>query len=196
MFKIKHNINVNETPVILLTAKTQERDNIEGLAQGADAYITKPFSVAVLRSTCFNLIRIRLLLRHNYSGQQEQQDKVEQLELDTPDKQLMDRIMKVINENMSNQQFTVEMLADKVGISRVHLHRKMKELTSQTTRDFIKNVRLRQAAQLLKARHQNISEVAYMTGFTSATHFSTAFKLLYGVTPTEYMNESEKTDNV
>lgn len=194
--KIKHNINVNETPVILLTAKTQERDNIEGLAQGADAYITKPFSVAVLRSTCFNLIRIRLLLRHNYSGQQEQQDKVEQLELDTPDKQLMDRIMKVINENMSNQRFTVEMLADKVGISRVHLHRKMKELTSQTTRDFIKNVRLRQAAQLLKARHQNISEVAYMTGFTSATHFSTAFKLLYGVTPTEYMNESEKTDNV
>lgn len=194
--KIKHNVNVNETPVILLTAKTQERDNIEGLAQGADAYITKPFSIAVLRSTCFNLIRVRMLLRHNYSGQQEQQDKVEQLELDTPDKQLMDRIMKVINENMSNQQFTVEMLADKVGISRVHLHRKMKELTSQTTRDFIKNVRLRQAAQLLKARHQNISEVAYMTGFTSAAHFSTAFKSLYGVTPTEYMNESGKTDNV
>lgn len=190
--KIKHNVNINETPVILLTAKTQERDNIEGLACGADAYITKPFSVVVLRSTCINLIRVRQLLRHNYSGQQEQMDKVEQLEMDTPDKQLMDRIMKVINENMSNSQFSVEQLADEVGISRVHLHRKMKELTSQTTRDFIKNIRLRQAAQLLKGRHQNISEVAYMTGFSSATHFSSAFKSLYGITPTEYMKEQEK----
>lgn len=95
--------------------------------------------------------------------------------------------MKVINENIDNQDLNAEMIAATIEISRVHLHRKLKELTNQSTRDLIRNIRLKQAATLLSAKHLNITEVSAATGFTNLTHFSNAFKELYGVSPTAYM---------
>ena len=102
----------------------------------------------------------------------------------------MERIMRVINENLSNPNLTVEMITTEVGISRVHLHRKLKELTNQSTRDLIRNLRLKQAATLLAKKRQSINEVAALTGFTNVAYFSTAFKELYGMTPTAYMEQN------
>ncbi len=190
--KIKQNININHIPIILLTAKNREEDNLEGLNVGADSYIKKPFSVDIVRRTIQNLIKNREILKNNLTGKQSQEDKIDKISLKTPDEKLLERIMSVINKNISNADFSVEILANEVGISRVHLHRKLKELTNQTTRDFIRNVRLQQAALLLKEKNQNISEVAFTAGFVNATYFSTAFKELYGMTPKEYMEQSKK----
>ena len=193
--KLKQNVNLNYIPVILLTAKTREEDNIEGLETGADAYLTKPFNIEILRKTVGNLIRNRERLRNNFSGQQTQEDKLEKITAQSPDDKLIERVMKVINENLANPNLTVEMLCEQIGISRVHLHRKLKELTNQTTRNFIRNVRLKQAATLLSEKRYTVAETAALTGFTDPNNFSTAFKELYGVPPTTYMEEhlGEKT---
>ncbi len=187
--KIKQNVTVNHIPVVLLTAKSREEDNLEGLETGADAYIVKPFNIEILRKTALNLIKSREVLRNNFRGNQIQEDKLQKLEVQSPDDKLLNKVMKVINENLSNPNLNVEMIATAAGISRVHLHRKLKELTNQSTRDLIRNVRLKQAAALLSDKRHNITEVATLTGFTNIAYFSTAFKELYGVSPTVYMDE-------
>jgi len=187
--KIKQNVNLNHIPVILLTAKTREEDNLEGLNTGADAYIMKPFNIEILLKTAENLIHTRQQLRKVFTGQQSQEDKVQKLEVKSPDEKLMERIMKVINDNISNPNLTIETITTEVGISRVHLHRKLKELTNQTTRDFIRNIRLKEAARLLSEKQHTISEIAILTGFTDPNNFSTTFKELYGMPPSMYMKE-------
>ena len=185
--KIRKNINVNSTPVILLTAKAGEEEEIEGLETGADAYITKPFNIEILRKTALNLISGRELLKVSYSEKQVETEKVVTEPLSTPDERLLDRVMKVINANLDNPRLTVEMVAEEVGISRVHLHRKLKELTNQTSRDFIRNVRLSKAAEMLTEKKYAISELSEVVGFSSPASFATAFKNLYGVSPSEYL---------
>lgn len=185
--KIKQNVNVNHIPIVLLTARSEEEDNLEGLEIGADAYIAKPFNVEILKETVRNIIRNREILRNNYSGNQRQKEKVRKVAIKSPDEKLMARIMSTINANIANPALNVEMLSHEIGISRVHLHRKLKELTSQSTRDLIRNVRLQQAAGLLAEKQLNISEVALAVGFTNVAHFSNAFKEFYGVPPTAYM---------
>ena len=188
--KVKQNINTNHIPVILLTVKSREEDNLEGLSIGADAYITKPFSIEILRQSTFNLIKSRERLRNNFQGNQTQKERMQELEIESPDERLLDRIMKVINDNIANPELNVEMVAETVGTSRVHLHRKLKELTNQSTRDLIRNLRLKQAATLLAKKRQSINEVAALTGLTNVAYFSTAFKELYGMTPTAYMEQN------
>lgn len=185
--KVKQNVNINHIPVILLTAKANDEDNLQGLGIGADAYMVKPFNIEILKKTVEAIIRNREMLRNSFSGNQQQKDKVKKVEMKSADEKLLARIVDVINANIGNPDFNVEMMSAEIGISRVHLHRKMKELTNQSTRDFIRNVRLKQAALLLSGKHQNISDVAYATGFTALAVFSTAFKEFYGVSPREYM---------
>ena len=162
---------------------------MEGLEIGADAYMVKPFNTELLKSTIANLISNRKLLRNKFSGGQQQEDKLQKISMRSADEILMSRIMKVINENLSNPDLSVEMLASNVGLSRVHVHRKLKELTNLSTREFIRNIRLQQAATLLKEKKLTVSEVAYATGYTNLSHFSTSFKEVYGVSPKEYMEE-------
>ena len=185
--KIRKNINVNSTPVILLTAKAGEEEEIAGLETGADAYITKPFNIELLRKTALNLISGRELLKVSYSERQVETEKIVTDPISTPDERLLDRVMKVINANLDNPRLTVEMVAEEVGISRVHLHRKLKELTNQTSRDFIRNVRLSKAAEMLTEKKYAISELSEVVGFSSPASFATAFKNLYGVSPSEYV---------
>lgn len=187
--KIKQNVNLNYLPVILLTAKTTDESTIKGLDIGADAYITKPFNIAILHKTVENLILKHQKMQNIFTGRQGQDDKLDKLEAKSPDEKLMERIMKVINDNLSNPELTVDVIVNEVGISRAHLHRKLKELTNQPTRQFIRNIRLKQAAQLLSEKRHSIAEVAQMTGFSNPNNFSTLFKELYGVTPSEYMEQ-------
>ena len=165
--KIKQNININHIPVILLTAKSRLEDKVEGMETGADAYCVKPFNIEILKSTIANLIQNRHLLQTKFSGVQEQNDKIQKIEIKTADEILMEKIMKTINDNISNPNLNVETLAQQVGISRVHIYRKLKELTNLSARDFIKNIRLKQAATLLMQKNLTISDIAYATGFTT-----------------------------
>jgi len=186
--KVKQNVNINHIPIILLTAKSKVEDNIEGLGIGADAYLTKPFNIEILKKTVENILRNRKVLKNRFSGNQEQNDKIKDVVLKSPDEVLLQKVINVINENIGNSALNVEMLSQEIGISRVHLHRKLKGLTNQSTASFIRNIRLHQAANLLRNKTpMNVSEVAYAVGFTSVAHFSNAFKEFYGEPPTAFM---------
>lgn len=187
--ELKRNPNTNHIPVILLTSQVEFADRMAGLTQGADGYLGKPFRLEELDMLISNLIANRLRLKGKFSGGQTQEGMVAPVELPNSDKALMDCIMKVINENLGNSKLNVEMLAKETGMSRTQLHRRIKDLTGMTAADFIRNLRLRQAARLLKAeKGLTVTEIAYAVGFTSQTHFSTLFKKQYGMTPTEYMD--------
>ena len=187
--KLKSNINTNHIPVILLTAMTREEDQLTGLQTGADAYITKPFNWDILLRTTLNLLAVRRTLRNKFNGNENPDDKIDDISVASPDDTLMQKIMTAINENISNPDLSVDMIADLVGISRVHLHRKMKELTNQTPHSFIRNLRLKQAARILRESHKNVTEVMYKCGFCNAASFSTMFKNMYGCSPRDYMNQ-------
>lgn len=187
--KIKQNVNINHIPVVMLSAKNTDEDTIEALTNGADAYITKPFSMEVLLQTARNLIKGRELLKNNYSGNQAQETRSKAITAASPDERLLDKVMRIINNNIGNANLNVEGIAAEVGISRVHLHRKLKELTNQSTRDLIRNMRLQAAAKLLAEKRHSVAEVAGLTGFSNVTYFTSAFKELYGVPPTAYMEQ-------
>lgn len=193
--KVRQNININHIPIILLTAKATQESKIDGLDIGADAYISKPFNTELLKSTVANLIESRQLLRNKFTGLQQQDDKLQKIEIKPADEILMQKVMRIINENLSNPDLSVEMLAASVGMSRVHMHRKLKELTNQSARDFIRGIRLKQAATLLSGKKLTISEVAYATGFSNLSHFSSSFKEFYGLSPKEYTGKNESRDN-
>lgn len=188
--KVKQNININHIPVVLLTAKSQTEDRIEGLETGADAYLIKPFNMELLRTTLFNLIGNRKRLKSQQANEQFMEKKMVKTERKSNDEILLDKIVKIVNERISDPELNVEMLAASIGLSRVHMHRKMKEMTNQSTKDFIKNIRLKQAANLLIENNLTVSEVAYATGFSTISHFSNSFKDFYGVSPTEYKEQA------
>ena len=190
--KIKTNNATNHIPVILLTAKSREEDQLEGLETGADAYIVKPFNMDILRRTIVNLIHSHHTLQLKFGRNDQLEELVEDIKMKSPDEKLLERVMVAINHNLNNADLSVDRIADEVGISRVHLHRKMKELTGQTPHDFIRNIRMKKAASLLSAGDMNVSEVMYACGFSNAASFSTVFKKMYGMSPREYMNEHQE----
>ena len=186
--KLKGNSNTTHIPIILLTSKNDLDDKIIGLEHGADNYIAKPFHMAELKIMIENILKNRQRIRGKYSGAY-QEDKIKEIELESDDEVLMKRIMKVVNDNLDNTELKVEMLSKEIGLSRVQLHRRMKEITGISTGEFIRNIRLKKAAELLSEKKVNVSQVAYMVGFSSHTHFSTAFRKFYGMSPTEYINK-------
>ena len=190
--KLKANPNTNFIPVILLTAKSRDEDKLEGLETGADAYIVKPFNMDILRRTIVNLINTHRLLRLKYERNDELEEQIDDIRMKTPDEKLLDRIVDCINKNISNSDLSVDMIADQVGVSRVHVHRKMKDLTGQTPHDFIRNIRLKKAAQLLTTQGMNVTEVMYACGFANPASFSTVFKKYYGMSPRDYMKEHQQ----
>lgn len=184
---IKTNLNISHIPVIMLTSKADVGNRLEGLERGADAFLAKPFNMEELHMNIDNLIHNRQRLKGKYSGAQQQADKVEQPEVKGNDELLMERIMKAINKNLSDSDFNVDMLTHEVGISRAQLHRKMKEMTGISTSEFIRNIRLEQAARLLREQKINVTQVAYTVGFSNLAHFSTIFRKHFGMSPSEYV---------
>lgn len=186
--KIKSNSSTNHIPVILLTAKINHEDRMQGIGLGADAYLTKPFLIDELLVMAENLIKNRMTVKGKYSGAQQQEGKVKTISFKSSDELLMERIVNIVNKYLENPSLNVQLLADEVGLSRVQLHRKVKALTGISTSEFIRNIRLKQAEKLLLDKQMNISQVAYALGFTNQTHFSTLFKKMYGLSPSEYIN--------
>jgi DNA-binding response OmpR family regulator len=184
--RIRSNVQLNHLPIILVTAKTSDEDRLASLEVGANAFISKPFNVEILLKTVQNLLEQQRRLRTTYSGTQNPADKVDTPELLSPDERLLQRVLKVINERLSDTSLTGEKVAEEVGLSRVHLYRKLKELTNQSPRNYIRNIRLIKAAELLSQKKMSIAEVAYKVGFASPDNFSALFKEMYGMPPKDY----------
>lgn len=184
--RIKQNPNTNHIPVILLSTKSEVTDRLTGFRGGADAYIAKPFSTDELHTRIDNIIDNLHRIQCKFSGVQQQHDKVENIDVDDNNNQLMKRIMKSVNAHIADTDYSVDIMAQEVGLSRVQLHRKMKEITGVSTGKFIRNIRMEQASRLILEKKSNIAQVSYSVGFDDPTYFSTVFKQYYGVAPSEY----------
>ena len=184
--KIKGNSNVSDIPVILLTSKSEVENRLEGLRKGADAFLAKPFNMEELHILIDNLVDNVRRIRGKYSGAQGQKAKIEQIQVKGNNDALMDRVMNYMNEHLADPDLNVEKLTADVGISRAQLHRKLKEIAGVSAGEFIRNLRLEQAARLIEEGQINITQVAYSVGFSNQTHFSTVFKKHYGMSPSEY----------
>jgi len=189
--KLKKNIKLAHIPVILLTARADEESTLQGLGIGADAYITKPFNIKILRQNISNLILLRQQLRNTYQDQLLQEDKQEDVEAVDYEDMFMQRLMNCINQHIGDKEFSVETICQEVGISRAQLHRRLKEKTNQSTSIFVRNVRLRQAEKLLRESNMRVNEVSDKVGFAQVSYFCSAFKELYGVSPTEFREKLE-----
>jgi signal transduction histidine kinase/ligand-binding sensor domain-containing protein/DNA-binding response OmpR family regulator len=187
--KLKENLETSHIPLVLLSAKTTLESRLEGMSYGADDYITKPFSVPYFEARIANLLKQRKRLQEIYSsgltsGMQEFDPKP--FLITSQDEKLMGSVVEAIENNMDNSEFTVEDLGQAVGMSRSSFFNKVKGLTGLSPVEFIRDIRLKRAAQLLTTGELLIKEVAYMTGFTDSRYFGECFKNKYGMTPAEF----------
>lgn len=184
---VKNNESTNHIPVVLLTAKASTDNKIEGLSTGADAYISKPFSIKVLKLSIQNLLSSKEILRLKYSGNFIVGSDLDKLT--TPEELFIKKLMKVIEENLENPDFDVNMLVNEIGMSRTILYKKVNSLTNHSVASLIKHVRLKKAADIISNTTYPISEVAFMVGFNDRKHFSREFKKVYKVSPTVYKSQ-------
>jgi signal transduction histidine kinase/ligand-binding sensor domain-containing protein/DNA-binding response OmpR family regulator len=186
--RLKSSIETNHIPIIILTAKSDIENKIEGLKIGADSYITKPFHPEHLSVRVSKLIELRELLKERYSRKISFGD-LNNPELDTssPDELFLQKTISIILEKLIETDFNGDSLATELGISRMGLHRKIKALTGQSTGEFIRNIRLKKAYEFLSIPGKNISEVCYDVGFNSPSYFTTCFVEAFKITPSEYV---------
>jgi DNA-binding response OmpR family regulator len=188
--KLKSDIKTSHIPVILLTALDSVKDRIAGISTGADAYIAKPFNDELLIAQTHNLIRSRKELRELFSTNVEKwEEKIASKNLD---RIFLTKAIQITEDNLLNTQFSVENLADKLNISRTHLHRKLKLLTDQSATEFIRYVRLRRAVNLMKEGKYKINEIGFAVGFNSHHYFTKSFKMHFGISPTEFNKRNLK----
>ncbi|MBP6609566.1 MAG: response regulator [Paludibacter sp.] len=188
--KIKSNTNVKHIPVILLTAKTSDDDKAEGYDIGADAYIGKPFNISLLKKRVANILENRDRLEPKMADTKENKELINQVVLKSSDQIIVEKVIAIINKNIDNPELNVEMLAEGIGFSRVHMHRKLKELTNMSARDYIRSIRMKQAENLILGQKLCVSEVAYALGFNNLSHFSTTFRDFYGMSPTDFVKQN------
>jgi YesN/AraC family two-component response regulator len=180
--KIKTDERTSHIPVVLLTARNSSPFRIEGYEYGADDYITKPFDLALLSMKVNNLIES--ILREKFK--KEVVLRPRDVAISKPDEIFLKKVMSSIEQNMSNSNYSVAILASGIGMSRSVLYRKIKALSGQNINNFMKSMRLKRAVQLITGSNFTINQISDMTGFSNPKYFSTCFKQKYGQTPSMY----------
>lgn len=182
---LKKDLRTSHIPTIILTALSNKESYIKGLESGADLYLTKPFSLSILFQSVKTLLYNREKLRYYYINNIHKLN--ENHDFIASEQDFLHKMNAIIGENLDNSNFTVEILAEKLGISRVQLYRKIKAILDVKVSDYIQNIRLEKAEEMIKNNLKlSISEIAYSTGFSSQTYFSTSFKVKFGVTPKRF----------
>jgi ligand-binding sensor domain-containing protein/signal transduction histidine kinase/DNA-binding NarL/FixJ family response regulator len=182
--RLKEDLNTSHIPVILLTAKSSIENRIMGLENGADSYIPKPFNPQHLKVRVAKLIELRETLKQKFS--KNLNFEVKEMVATSPDERFLQKAIELITENISNPDYNGDMLGKDIGMSRANLHRKLKALLNQSSSEFIRNMRLKQAAQLLLQKKLTVSEVCYEVGFSSPSYFTACFTSFFKMSPTEY----------
>lgn len=182
---IKQNISTSHIPIIMLSAKTESKDQLEALKAGADDYMTKPFSMAVLIAKIQNMLRTHL--RVHDKAVKSMDISPEKLSFNALDEQILKNAIEIVEKNIDNTDFSTEEFAQAMNMSRSNLHIKLKALTGESALDFIRKIRFKEACRLLKEGRHSISEISDMVGFNTPSYFATCFKKYMGCLPTEYV---------
>ncbi len=186
--EVKNDVNVSHIPFILLTAQHNLQSRLKGLNTGADAYMEKPFSIELLTAQVSNLLKSRELLNKTYL--EKPLAPVASLAISPVDDIFLRKLNDYLEENLSNEALSVEMLADTMGMSTSSLYRKVKGLSGLSPNDFIRIARLKKAILLMQNGENRINEIAFQVGFSSPAYFSTCFQKQYGKTPSEYLRQA------
>ncbi|MEW4922500.1 two-component regulator propeller domain-containing protein [Algibacter sp. 2305UL17-15] len=181
---LKHDERTSHIPIILLTAKSGNDNEIKGLKTGADDYVVKPFNSEKLKIKVKNLIELRLQLQQRYSTTLELKD----IATTSVEQQFLNKLKAVLNENITDTSFNSDMFSKTMLMSRMQLHRKLKALTGLSTTEFIRSERLKLGVKLLQTSDLSISEIAYQIGFNTPSYFIKCFKETYKSTPSEYVS--------
>jgi len=182
---LKNDQRTSHIPVVMLTGKSGIDDRLKGLETGADAYLTKPFNIKELRLQVTKLIEQRQKLRERFTRDLRLEPK--DIAVTSADEKFINRAMEIIEKNIGNSDFEVRQFEDEMFMSRMQLFRKIKALTNQTPGDFIRTIRLKRAASLIKQNFGNIAQITYEVGFNNPSYFAKCFKDLYGVLPSDYI---------
>jgi signal transduction histidine kinase/ligand-binding sensor domain-containing protein/DNA-binding response OmpR family regulator len=187
---LKNNEKTSHIPIILLTAKSEQQSKLEGLKTGADDYLTKPFDTKELQIRINNLISIRRKLQQRYSSVDyvpSKNKKETEWKLTNLEEQFMSKVMEVIENHLSEEEFSIEQFGEEVGMSRMQLHRKLKALTGKSASNYLRSVRLNKAKKMIEEKTGSISEIAYSVGFSSPQYFTRSFKEEFGYPPSELL---------
>ncbi|WP_221411542.1 two-component regulator propeller domain-containing protein [Dysgonomonas sp. 216] len=182
--RIKSNIKISHIPIILLTANDNIENEKRGYEEGADAYIAKPFHWEILLSRIENLMVQKVQRQQIFETEIDVNPK--DITISSLDEKLMKKALELIESNISNSEYSVEDLSNDMAMSRSNLYRKIHSITGQTPTDFVRSIRLKKAAELLKEGNLTVVEVAYMVGFNTPGYFTKSFKKMFGVLPTQY----------
>jgi len=183
--EVKNNILFSHIPFILLTAQHNLQSRLEGLNKGADAYMEKPFSLDLLTAQIKNLFKNRKILNKAY--QEKPNIPTLSLAVSPLDDIFLQKMNAYLEENLTNENLSVEMIANEMGMSNSSLYRKVKGLSGLSPVDFIRIARLKKAVRLMEQGEKRISEIAFLVGFSSPAYFSTCFQKQYGKSPSEFM---------
>lgn len=192
--RVKNDINYSHIPVIMLTARTTSEAKVEGMENGADIYIEKPFTIKQLHLQIVNLLRMRNLFHErmqSINGMEKPEVSAGELGMNRHDINFLHDMNKYMMENIGDDEFSIDMLAEKMNMSRSSFYRKIKALTGMTPVDFMRNARLDHAAKLLAAG-ERATAVGMMVGFTSSSYFAKCFKAKFGVLPKDYVSSNGK----
>ena len=190
---IKSSEEYSHIPVVILTAKNLEEDKVTGYKTGADAYIFKPFKFNFLCLRIENLLDLKSKVKSQLSSNLYVAPKNK---LESKDKIFVDKTIALVEENISNSEFNVDDMYKSLGYSRTNLYRKIKELTGYSAKEFVREIRLQNAAQMFRANDINVNEVAYSTGFESTSYFSKCFKKRFNMSPVDYKNKFYKQTKI
>ncbi|MCL7762585.1 ATP-binding protein [Polaribacter sp. Z014] len=185
--KLKTSQETSHIPVIMLTAKISQEWEVEGLKIGADSYMRKPFDMKLLELKLKNILKQRAQLRKRFNREITLQPK--EITVTSADETFLNKAFEIVEKHMMNSDFSVELLVQEMSLSRTNLYLKIKELTGLTSSEFIRNIRLKRAVQLLEKSDLSVKEVMYMTGFNTASYFSKCFKKQFGVIPSKYIRQ-------
>ncbi|SDW70080.1 Signal transduction histidine kinase [Lutibacter oricola] len=180
---IKNDIRVSHIPILMLTTKTMTDDWVEGIESGADAYMSKPFNLRILKSQLKQLTKNRKLLFNKYFSAISENSSNENTT--SLDKEFIQKVLNYINDNLSDPELSVELLASELSLSRSQFYRKIKTLTGQTANGFLRKIRLQRAKIMIEKGNTNISDVCYRSGFSSPSYFTKCFKKHFNILPTE-----------
>lgn len=190
---VKSNLQTSHIPVIILSAKVDVEEQLAGLKMGADDYIPKPFSLAIVKAKIFNILRTHKLMIERYR----QSKKIEppKITVNSLDEEWLENALQVVKKYLSDEKFSTDIFAREMLMSRTSLYTKMKALTGESVKEFIRRIRLNTAAEMILSNEKSIAEISFLVGFATPSYFTTSFKKYFGCLPTEYSKEQAEAKN-